>query len=251
MASAKAWLERANWSNRSKRFGKLGLALGHGDLAIVTMELDAPIEGMIRFWEAWRSLPSHPALLQALAAGVLRYAAIDWRPAKLDPGYNQVHIARYGVVLCDLLDAIRGHLGTSTATWFVRPIVKLDLQHMLRVAFVPPTHDDRARVGAFVRAVGLGLEQLITVASEAVELGRIIRRCIDLDHKNAFRSLDDVRKVLGELDRSPLQHGSRLPFEAIEQGIGAYWHRKPILGRLWINRPSRFRHRRSLAVFSH
>ena len=233
---AEAWLERSNWAKRTKPFGNLGVSLGHGDLAMVTMELDAPIDGALPFWDAWVSLPAHPNLLRAIGPQVLRYAAIEWRPGRLDPSYNQAQLARYGLELCHLLESIMGRLGAWDSTWFIHPIAKLDVQHGLRVAFTPPTREERRGDMAFVRAVGLALEQLVRVATEAVPIGRLIRRCLDVWRIDAFQTLEEIRTAFGHLDPSAASQGSSVQFEAIEQSIGAHWSRNPTLARLWIER---------------
>ncbi|HEY6035564.1 MAG TPA: tetratricopeptide repeat protein [Kofleriaceae bacterium] len=235
-SAAQAWLERTRWANRTERFGELGVAHGDDDLAIVTMELDAPTEGALPFWDAWARLPAHPGLLRPLGAYVLRYAAIDWRPSRLDPGYHQARIARYGLELCDLFETIIRRVGEWDSTWFIQPIAKLDVQDGLRIAFTPPARDDRRSDLAFVRAVGLALEQLIGVATEAVPIGRLVRRCLDVWRVDALQSLAEIRSALSKLDPAPASPGSSAQFAAIEQSIGAYWSRDLALAQAWIER---------------
>src|SRR3569832_746660 len=155
---AKAWLERTNWANRTERFGNLRLVRGVGELATVSMEFGTPHEIGSELWIAWLGLPRHPALIRALAPGVLRYVAIDWRFSRLDPGYESARVARYGSELCDLYAAIVGHLGADEATWFVRPIVTVDVEGMVRVAFTSPSPVERSGPTPIVDALGRVLE---------------------------------------------------------------------------------------------
>ncbi len=251
MSQLADWLERADWSRRSVEFGGLREERDRQRVAFVAMELAPPTwaGAFERLWQLWLRLPKHPNVLEALgehgdSERLLRYAAIDWkhRPVVLnvDP-QGAARLASWGVDLAGTCEFLVFCVPKDIRGWFACPIVRIDLEGEVRIAFVPargdaaltarlppevgaqwPTCDERGLV--FV--VGQLLRDLVAVEARALTnpICQIIDRCLAEDPANRFATLKDLTNALVAAGgRRRLPHGTRPPrkvWNCIEAGLG-------------------------------
>ena len=216
------------------------------------MEFTPPgVSGVVfeRLWQLWLALPSHPNVLEAIedrgdSQRLLRYAAIDWKQPPITlSGEPQgaARLASWGVDLVRTCEFLSSFMPKDVLGWFACPIVRIDLEGEVRVAFVPakgdaalmarlppeavdqwPRCDDRG----LVHVVGQRLRELVTLDDDSRPLPvcQIIERCLAQDPANRFATLEELLEALvaaGGRRKPP--HDARPPRKAwscVETGLG-------------------------------
>ena len=232
------WLERCDWSRRSAEFGELTL---HGEH--VKMEYVAPVPA--RLWELWRSLRAHPNILRADEPRRLRYAALDWtfEPVAYEhDGRIAERVATWGIVLARVYEFVIDQIGIDQLAWFCTPLVKVDLEGVLRIAFrsagdkLPPETMDQWPIcneRALVFAIGTTLQELVISPNHDTHLANIMRRCIERDPSRRYKSLGELRSALhaagGRMVPAAGLAPARVVWSYIEEGLGLMAANQPTL----------------------
>ncbi|HET9987534.1 MAG TPA: tetratricopeptide repeat protein [Kofleriaceae bacterium] len=196
------------------------MGFDHDGQPIVTMQFDSRPEEAAPLWQRWIADLRHRSVIPAIEPGLLRYAAINWRHTKGGEFFaGDRHIASLGLEVLSIYEHVIDRVGRENASWFANPLVKVDLEDDLRVAFLKPVErrDDRS----IIVAIGLALDQLVESKSSSSPLMKIIARCLHGDRTDSFLSLGAVKRALERLaDDPPHAHSNRAAWRAIEQGIG-------------------------------
>jgi len=229
MSLAAKWLERARWPRRIKPFGKLAMRHDPEGKPFVTVHFELAFDAATRMWDHWIQRIDHPAVIPAFEPGLLRFTAIDWdrRGTQLVTADAERKIATHGLELVSAIQHVVEVVGIADAKWFTNPILKLDLQGRLRIAFAAPVApiSDRSDQGLLVLAVGRGLDQLVARRAHGSACGQIIARCLELD-RDTFKTLRSVTKALRVADgsRPRLEPPTEL-WKALERAIGLWTFR--------------------------
>jgi tetratricopeptide (TPR) repeat protein len=221
MASAAEWLHRSMWAARSPEFGDLSAGFDHEGQPIVMMQFDSRPEEAAPLWQHWIERVRHRSVIPAVEPGLLRYTAINWRHAKNGQFFASTrHIASLGLQLVSIYTHVIDAVGREDASWFSNPLVKVDLEDDLRVAFLKPVEGRNERWA--IAAIGLALDQLVSYTSSSSRLARIISCCLEDDRTDSFLSLGAVQRALLRLADGHRwrTHASSASWRAIEQGIG-------------------------------
>ena len=194
-----------------------------------------------RLWELWCGLSKHPNILDAVEHGVLRYAALDWEhpPQQLDEN-SVAAVATWGVELVRSYEFLMYSVAKHELGWFATPIVKLDLEGEVRLAFVsakdnvqlmnelPPDLRDRwphcDEVG-LVYVVGRALQGLITTDEPPTLAVRdVIRNCVHVRTTLRFSTLQAVREALvvagGKRKPALGLRAARRMWDTLEEALG-------------------------------
>ena len=202
-----------------------------------------------RLWQLWLALPKHPNVLEAIGENgdsqrLLRYAAIDWKhqPISLsgDP-QGAARLASWGVDLVRTCEFLSSFVLKDVLGWFACPIVRIDLEGELRVAFVPAKGDaamtarlppeavdqwSRCDDRGLVYVVGQLLRDLVTLDDDtrALPVCQTIDRCLAEDSANRFATLKELLEAfVAAGGRRKPPHGTRPPrkvWNCVETGLG-------------------------------
>lgn len=187
-------------------------------------------------YEAWRRLPAHPVLIEAVGTGDaahLRFAALEWKDPKLPFGPL---VAAAGIALTRVLEMVTVCVESSKLGWFTCPEVRLDIFGLPRVWFWPPAYSEAyadrmppegidrwpaADERSLVYCVGRALLEATHVTRKdlASPLGAILRRCMMTDPARRYPALKHVRTALREAG-AILASSTSEAQSAIERGIG-------------------------------
>lgn len=220
------WPERCLWERRSGELGILRIHVRH-------VEMEYLPQVPAQTWSRWLALPEHANILPPAQIGWLRYAAIDWHWEKIeiiDPA-AVVRFATWGL----LLARVYAHVARYTAdlAWLTRPLVKFDVEGVMRVGFLPPdvahapreTQDQWPLVDerALVHVVATALAALAVEVPADSEIARVLARARAADREARY-------PTLGDLEAAFLAAGARhIPKQArprragwadVEAGLG-------------------------------
>jgi tetratricopeptide (TPR) repeat protein len=208
------------WAARSPEFGDLSAGFDGDGQPIVRMQFDSRPEEAAPLWQHWIANVRHRSVIPAIEPGLLRYTAFNWRHTIGGRFFGSSrHIASLGLQVVSIYSHVIDAVGREDSRWFSNPLVKVDLEDDLRVAFLRPVErNDRS----LIVAVGLALDQLVSYTSSSSTLARIISSCLYGDRTDSFLSLGAIERALlraadGHRWRT---HASSAAWRAIEQGIG-------------------------------
>ncbi len=199
------------------------------------MQFLAPLPS--RTWELWDGLNEHPNILTVEEPGFLRYAALDWSARRLaiDEDSDQaVLLMTHAGYLIRAYEFLVTTVGLANLAWFTSPLIKLDLEGAIRIAFLKVSgHDLPADIAdrwphcderSLVFVLGRALIARTTGMTENTPASNVLRQCIDPDPARRYPSLYNMRAAChaaGGRGIPPV--GSRPPrlrWNAIETGIG-------------------------------
>lgn len=258
------WLERVDWSRRSVEFGGLREGRDRGQGAFVAMEFAPPGSNVVfeRLWQLWLGLPKHPNVLEAVGDNgdsqrLLRYAAIDWNhPPTVLSGDPQGagRLASWGVDLVRTCEFLSSVVHKDVLGWFACPIVRIDLEGEVRVAFLsakgdaaltarlPPEAVDqwpRCDDRGLIFVVGQLLRDLVALQDRTlpVPVCHTIDRCLAEDPADRFATLKDLLEAfVAAGGRRKPPHGTRPPrrlWNCAEAGLGYLALGKPKSAVTW------------------
>ncbi len=215
-----------------------------------------------RLWQLWIGLPKHPNVLEAVGDNgdsqrLLRYAAIDWEhPPTVVGGDPQgaARLASWGVDLVRTCEFLSSIVHRDVLGWFACPIVRIDLEGEVRVAFVPakgdaamtarlppeavdqwPRCDDRG----LIYVVGQLLRDLAALEDRTLPIPvcQTIDRCLAEDPANRFATLKELLEAfVAAGGRRKPPHGTRPPrrvWSCVEAGLGYLALGKPKNAVTW------------------
>jgi tetratricopeptide (TPR) repeat protein len=172
---------------------------------LVAMELTPTIDEK---WPAlrdrWIALPRHGNLLHAIApkgdrSVLLRFAALDRDREKcvLDDKTSSL-AAAFGAQLANVFTHVLRTISVSDRGLFLHPFAFVDLDREVRVGFEcgasrrPP--DPKLDERAFVYVVGTLWSSLFHDVPNT-GIGKIMRRCVEVDRRARFRSLAKLQSA--------------------------------------------------------
>ena len=144
------WLAGTSWDLRPPEIGALHEHTDGNGLRSVAFELTAGDDDAVeRLWRPWLTLPTHAHILEAIAVGRVRYAAIDFtrvpvaihgpaRAAAATEGHRQ--LAQWGLQLARTLRFVSACVPEGELGWFACPFALVDAAGDMRIGFMPPAH---------------------------------------------------------------------------------------------------------------
>jgi tetratricopeptide (TPR) repeat protein len=199
------WRDDSWWSKRSDEFLLLRELIDGRNPRQPVMEIAVPY-GNTDALTSWVKLPSHPNILEAFEWDrrrvVVRYAAIAWDRYSSPARHT---VANWGLQLVDAFTFIHKHLPERYLGLVLRPLVKIDVGHHIRLALVHDVYDGtddelfiRLRAhcdeAGLVHTVGRLLHERCNV--DDVDFVSVIERASARAKNRRYQTLADLKRAL-------------------------------------------------------